>query len=214
MNKDTKFFVGAILSSFVVYLIPLYFGKAWLGLFLLLLLGASFLGVFVKYFNFNVESKVKRFVFSVFALVLVSFHALSFAHDYGRKDYQKKNLIEIRQIIEEGITKSAVQKKLIYVLSQYHLQDEYSLIEMVELILSENLLVDGSFDEHPDQEEPEDAMSYFYQKKEELNTFKVIGVSKVVPGANASFNNYDGQTGQLQIEIVLTEEGVTYEVVN
>ena len=214
MDKEFKFFIIALFCSIVAYLIPLYFGKAWLGLFLLLLVGISFLVGLVKYFSSNREARIERTIFSTFAFVLVFFHALSFTHDYGRRDYQKKVLVEIRQTVEEGITKSMVQKPLIYVLAEYHQQEKYSLIEIADQILSDNLLEDKSFNEVPDQVKPDNAMKYFYEKNKDANTLKVIGVSKVVQGVVDNFKNYDNQTGKLQLEVTLTESGVTYEVVN
>ncbi|MCG8373867.1 MAG: hypothetical protein MI700_10055 [Balneolales bacterium] len=215
MTKEAKLFVAGILISALVYTIPLYFGKAWLGLFLLLLTGIAYLGVLTKYFNIHVESIFARRGFFLYALLLVTFHALAFAYDYGRKDFQKEILLQIRQTIEEGITKSTVQKQLVYVLGQYHLQEENSLVETVEQILSENLGEYGEFIELPDQEpKPDDAMDYFYIKDREGDSFSVIGVSNVLYGASPEFQNYDGQVGRLELRVILSKEGVRYEVVN
>ncbi len=135
MSIESKYLIVVITLSIMGFMIPLYFGKAWLGLFILLLLAMTFLGMLFKLFNLNIKSKYARVGFSAYALLLVAFHALAFAHDYGRRDYQKELLLEIRQTIEEGITKSAVQKELMYVLGEYHKQEENSIIQMAEIFL-------------------------------------------------------------------------------
>lgn len=214
MSIESKYLIVVIPLSIIGFMIPLYFGKAWLGLFILLLLGMIFMGTLVKFANLNIKSKYVRVGFSVYALLLVAFHALAFAHDYGRKDYQKELLLEIRQTIEEGITKNAVQRELIYVLGEYHKQDENSIIELAEDILEDNLIENGEFDEYPELEEPDDAMAYYYNSNKQSGEFLVIGVSKVVPGADPKFKNYDGSTGMMELKLVLKESGVSYEMAN
>jgi len=214
MSIESKYLIMGIFLTIIGFMVPLYFGKAWLGLFILLLIGMVFLGTLVKFANQNIKSKYARVGFSVYALLLVAFHALAFAHDYGQKDYQKELLLEIRQTIEEGITKNAVQRELIYILGEFHKQDENSIIELAEDILVENLNENGEFDDNPGHEKPDDAMSYYYTSKLEAGEFFVIGISKVVPGADPTFKNYNGSTGMLELKLVLGESGVSYEVAN
>lgn len=214
MLKETKYLIGACILSAAGYLIPLYFGFAWLGLFILLLIGASFLGILSRFMSMYAESVWLKRGFSVFALLIVVFHAIAFAHDYGRKDFQKEILLEIRQTIEEGITKAQVQKAMVYVLGQFHEQEDETLVETAKKILAENMMENGRYDEDPENEAPDDATAYYYITDEEADELTIKGVSRVVPGSDADYINYDGSTGMMELDVVLTREGVSYEVVN
>jgi hypothetical protein len=206
--------MGAIVLSTVAYLIPLSFGNAWLGFFFVLVIAVAFLGVLNKFMGKNLDSKAIKTSLSIYLMVLISFQTLVSVHDYARKDSQKEILIEIRQVIEEGITKAQVQKPLLYVLSEYQKQTEGTITELAHQILGEKLEENGRFDTDLDREEEEDEDIYFYEEDQANDVLTVIAVSKVVPGANTEFQNFDGQTGMLEIRVSLSKKGVSYALKN
>lgn len=218
MSKETKLLIGAICASIFAYLIPLYFGKVWLGYFLLIFIGVLYLGSLIRFASLNLRSKSSRYIIMGLAGLLIVFQILAFAHDYSRKDYQKNLLLEIRKIIDSGITKSDVQKELTYVLAKYHKDDRDSIIETARDVIPEKLGEDGvyisDFDIKETDDEEDDNLNYFYEIDEEADELTVIVVADVSRGEEASFENYDGQTGKYEMQFTLSDEGVDYEVRN
>ncbi|WP_421773706.1 hypothetical protein [Gracilimonas sp.] len=226
MEKETKLLIGAILFGAIAFFIPLYFGKAWLALFNVLLIAILFLGRLVSRSKEIFESKAAYRVVYGLVILVVLFNAISFAHDYGRRDFQKNILLEIRKTIDTGITKADVQEKLIYVLGQYHQQNRESVVETFRDLMSDNLGEDGvflaDFDlrkagklkpgsiKHGDS----DQINHFYTIDEEKDEVIVRVVAEVSLGEDPEYQNFDGQTGKFEMMFTLNEEGVRYEVLN
>ncbi len=57
-------------------------------------------------------------------------------------------------------------------------------------------------------------MAYYHKSNKETGEFLVIGVSRVVPGADPEFKNFDGTTGMMELKLILNERGVSYEMAN
>ena len=225
MEKETKLLIGAVVLSAIGFFIPLYLGKIWIALFIALLIGIVFLGRIVSLSRNEFESKTAYRVVYGLVTVVVLFNAIAFAHDYGRKDFQKNILLEIRKTIDTGITKADVQEKLIYVLGQYHQNDRESVVETFRELMPEKLGEDGVYVSDFDlrdtgnlsaklEPDESDNINHFYEIDEEEDEIKVLVVAEVSLGEDPEYQNYDGQTGKFEMMFTLNEEGVSYEVLN
>lgn len=227
MERETKLLIGAILVGGIGFFIPLYFGNAWLALFIVLLVGTIFLGRMVSQSKEDFESKAAYRVVYGLVVLMVLFNAISFAHDYGRKDFQTDLLLEIRKTIDEGVTKADVQEKLVYVLGQYHQNDRESIADTFRELMGDNLGEDGvylaDFDLRKSgklqsidgiNQRESDQINHFYIIDEEKDEVIVRVVAEVSLGEDPEYQNYDGQTGKFEMRFTLNEEGVRYEVLN
>ncbi|MEQ8524945.1 hypothetical protein [Gracilimonas sp.] len=224
MEKETKLLIGAVVLGTIGFFIPLYFGKAWMALFISLLIGIIFLGRMISLSKNVFESKnAYRVVYGLVVLVVL-FNAIAFAHDYGRRDFQKDTLLKIRKTIDTGITKADVQEKLIYVLGQYHQNNRESVVETFRQLMPEKLGEDGVYvsdfdlrntkmgtNLEPDESE---GINHFYEIDEEADEITVMVVGEISLGEDPEYQNYDGQEGKFEMMFILNEEGVSYEVLN
>ena len=227
MEKETKLLIGAMVVSAIGFLIPLYFGKVWLALFIAMITGIIFLGRLLSTAKDDFESKTAYRIVYTLVVLIVFFNALSFAFDYGRRDFQKNLLLEIRKTIDKGITKSDVQEKLIYVLGQYHQNDRESVVETFLDLMKDNLGENGVYLADFDlrkagklksgwglKQSKSDQINHFYTLDEEKDEVRVYAVTDVALGEDTEYQNYDGQTGKFEMMFTLNEEGVSYEVLN
>lgn len=224
MERETKLLFGGIGIAALGFFIPLYFGKIWLGLFIALVIGVIFLGRILSLSENEFESKgAYRIVYGLVVLGVL-FHAIAFAHDYGRKDYQKDLLLEIRKTIDSGGTQADVREKLVYVLGQYHQNDRESMVATFKDVMSEQMGEDGVYLSDFDLRKAagdssmadidEDNLNHFYEIDEEADEVRVIVVADVSIGSDQEYENYDGQIGRFEMMFTLNEEGVSYEVLN
>ena len=224
MERETKLLFGGIGIAALGFFIPLYFGKIWLGLFIALIIGVIFLGRILSLSEKKFESKrAYRITYGLVVLVVL-FHAIAFAHDYGRKDYQKDLLLEIRKTIDSGGTQADVREKLVYVLSQYHQNDRESIVTTFKDMMSKQMGDDGVYlsdfdlrkaaDDSSMADIDEDNLNHFYEIDEEADEVRVIVVADVSIGSDPEYENYDGQIGRFEMIFTLNEEGVSYEVLN
>lgn len=225
MEKEDKLLIGALVLSAIGFFGPLFAGMIWVALFFAMLFGIIFLGRLVSVSKQYFDSKgAYYFVYGLVGLIIL-FHAIAFAHDYGMRDFQKDLLLEIRKTIDTGITKSDVEEKLIYVLGQYYQHDRESVVQTFKDLMSDNLGKDGvylaDFDLtksgklkgkiNPDES---DQINHFYEIDEEKDEVRVYAVTDVSPGEDPEYQNYDGQKGRFEMIFTLNEEGVSYEVLN
>jgi hypothetical protein len=224
MERETKLLFGGIAIAALGFFIPLYFGKIWLGLFIALVIAVIFLGRIVSLSENEFESKgAYRIVYGLIALGVL-FHAIAFAHDYGKRDYQKDLLLEIRKTIDSGGTQADVREKLVYVLSQYHENERESMVTTFKDLMSEQMGEDGIYLSDFDLRKAagdssmadidEDNLNHFYEIDEEADEVRVIVVADVSIGSDPEYENYDGQIGRFEMMFTLNEEGVSYEVLN
>lgn len=220
MEKETKLLIAAVGLSGIGFFSLLYAGLIWEALFCALLFGAIFLGRMVSLSRSYFDSKMTyRGVYGLVVLV-VFFHALSFAHDYSLRDYQKDLLLEIRKTIEVGVLRSDVQNKLTYTLSQYHEKDRESLIGTFKELFPDRVSEDGTYisdfelQERNEKDPESDQYKYFLELNEEKDEITFIGVSEITKGKDPAFKNYDEQMGMSELKLRLNEGGVEYEVVN
>lgn len=224
MERETKLLFGGMVVAALGFFIPLYFGKIWLGLFIALITGVIFLGRILSLSEKEFESKWAYRITYGLVVLGVLFHAIAFAHDYGRKDYQKDLLLEIRKTIDSGATQADVREKLIYVLGQYHQNDRESIVATFKDVMNEQIGEDGNYLSDFDLRKAagdssmadidEDNLNHFYDIDEEADEVRVIVVADVSIGSDPEYNNYDGQVGRYEMMFTLNEEGVSYEVLN
>lgn len=223
MERETKLLIGGIVIAALGFFIPLYFGKIWIALFIALLTGIIFLGRMVSLSKDEFESETTYRVVYGLVILVVLFNAIAFASDYGNRDFQKDLLLEIRKVIDEGVTKADVQEKLVYVLSQYHQNDRESIVATFRELMPEQLGEDGIYvsdhdlriAEYPDdQQKEDDNINHFYEIDEEEDEIRVLVVGEVSLGEDPEYENYDGQKGQFEMIFTLNKEGVRYEVLN
>ncbi len=224
MERETKLLFGGMVVAALGFFIPLYFGKIWLGLFIALITGVIFLGRILSLSEKEFESKWAYRITYGLVVLGVLFHAIAFAHDYGRKDYQKDLLLEIRKTIDSGATQADVREKLIYVLGQYHQNDRESIVATFKDVMNEQIGEDGIYLSDFDLRKAagdssmadidEDNLNHFYDIDEEADEVRVIVVADVSIGSDPEYNNYDGQVGRYEMMFTLNEEGVSYEVLN
>ncbi|MBD3616679.1 MAG: hypothetical protein HUJ22_08900 [Gracilimonas sp.] len=223
MERETKLLIGGIVIAGIGFFVPLYFGKIWIALFIALLTGIIFLGRLVSLSKDEFESKTTYRVVYGLVILVVLFNAIAFANDYGNRDFQKDLLLEIRKVIDEGVTKADVQEKLVYVLSQYHQNDRESIVATFRELMPEQLGDDGVFvSDHDlrtaeyadDQKKEDDNRNHFYEIDEEEDEIRVFVVGEVSLGEDPEYENYDGQKGQFEMIFTLNKEGVHYEVLN
>lgn len=225
MEKETKVLFGAVLLGALAFFIPLYFGMVWLALFNIFVIAFLFLGRLVTWSKDIFESKSAYRIMYGLVGIIVLFNAISFTHDYARKDFQKNTLLEIRKIIDTGVTKADVQEKLVYVLGQYHQYDRESIVDTFRELMPESLGENGVYISDfdltksgklkgnigPDES---DQINHFYEINEEEDEIKVLVVADVSIGQDPEYRNYDGQYGKFEMMFTLNEKGVSYEVLN
>ncbi|MFD2531919.1 hypothetical protein [Gracilimonas halophila] len=165
-----------------------------------------------------------RTIYGLVALIVL-FNAIAFAHHYANKDFQLNTLLEIRKTIDVGTTKADVQEKLVYVLAQYHQNERESVVETFRDYMSEQLGEEGIYisdfdlrksdlEDSSVKQDSEDNINHFYEIDEENDAIRIIVVSEVSLGDDPDYENYDGLLGQFEMEFILNEEGVRYEVLN
>jgi hypothetical protein len=224
MERETKLFFGGIVVGAIGFFVPLYFGKIWLALFVILVVAVIFLGRLLSRSKTEFESKwTYRVVYGALVLIVL-FNAISFAHDYGMRDYQKEILLEIRKTIDSGIIQADVHEKLIYVLGQYHQNDSESMVGTFRDLMPQRLGEEGVYLSDFDLRKAEgdssmtdiedDNINHFYEIDEDADEIKVTVVSNISLGEDPEFENYDGQKGRLEMRFTLNEKGVSYEVLN
>ncbi|MEX2605303.1 MAG: hypothetical protein WD361_13925 [Gracilimonas sp.] len=225
MERETKLLIGGIVIAGIGFFIPLYFGKAWLALFIVLLTGVVFMGRLVSLSEVKFENIwAYRTIYGLVALIVL-FNAIAFAHHYGNRDFQLNTLLEIRKIIDTGVTQADVQEKLVYVLGQYHQNDRESVVKTFRELMFEHLGEDGVYisDFDLSKADPKDSsvnqnsddnINHFYEIDEENDAIRIIVVSEISLGEDPDYENYGGKQGQFEIEFTLNKEGVRYEVLN
>lgn len=222
MSKETKLLIASILVATVTFTIALYFQKIWFALFLALITGVVFMARLVSRSKsvFSTKSSYRFFYGSVFLITI--FFGISFAHDYGLKDFQKNLLLEIRETIETGVTRSDIQKKLIYTLSVYHKEDRESVVQTFKELMPGRLSDNGIYlsdhdireADNTDSDLHEDYQNYFYEIDEEMDQVTFYVVAEIPNGDDLNYKNYDGQTGKFEMMFVLNKGGVNYEILN
>ena len=55
---------------------------------------------------------------------------------------------------------------------------------------------------------------FFYEKDEAEDIVKFIVVANIPPGADPDYENYNGNSGRLEMQFTVSREGVDYEVLN
>lgn len=225
MKNTKRILIALPVIGAIGYLVPLYFGNIWLGLGILLLTATVFIAFLLGDSRQYFESKsAYRFVTGI-VLVLVVFHAIRFSVDYGKRDFQKNLLLEIRKTIEEGIATNEVQGDMFYALRNYHSGEYDSIVSSAKDVFKDRIEADGVFlskfdlRENSDpnyviDEDADDEADLFYEFDEATDEMKVIVVANIPPGENLDFQNYNGNTGRFEMEFTLTKEGVSYEVAN
>ena len=225
MDRETKLLIGGLVIAGIGFFIPLYFGKVWIALFIALLTGVIFMGRLVSLSEDKFESVWSYRTIYGLVVLIVLFNAIAFAHHYANKDFQLNTLLEIRKTIDVGTTKADVQEKLVYVLAQYHQNERESVVETFRDYMSEQLGEEGIYisdfdlrksdlEDSSVKQDSEDNINHFYEIDEENDAIRIIVVSEVSLGDDPDYENYDGLLGQFEMEFILNEEGVRYEVLN
>lgn len=225
MKNTKRILIALPVIGTIGYLVPLYFGNIWLGLGILLLTATMFIAFLLGDSRQYFESKRAYLFFTGIVLVLVVFHAIRFSVDYGKRDFQKNLLLEIRKTLEEGIATNEVQGDMFYALRNYHSGEYDSIVLSAKDVFKDRIEADGvllsKFDlrENSDpnyviDEDADDEADLFYEFDEAADVMKVIVVANIPPGENLDFQNYNGNTGRFEMEFTLTKEGVSYEVAN
>lgn len=225
MERETKLLFGGVIIAALGFFIPIYFGKIWLGLFIAFATGVIFLGRLLSMSEKEFESKSAYRIVYGFVAVIVLFNAIAFAHDYGRKDYQKDVLLEIRKTIETGITQVDIRGKFMYVLGKYHQENRDSIVATFRDLFPEHLGEDGIYlaendlriagkDSLATTRTTDDQINHFYEIDWVKDEIRVIAVSEISLGEDPEYENYDGQKGQFEMRFTLNKEGVGYEVLN
>jgi hypothetical protein len=154
-------------------------------------------------------------------LLIILFNSIIFVRDYGRRNFQVDLLLDIRKTIDEGISRSDVEEKMVYVLGQYREDGGLSIVdtfrELMPGRLDENGVYRADFDVSKDGKmEPDetDNINYFYKIDEAQDELKVIVVTEVSLGEDPGYENYDGGKGQFEMLFTLNKMGVSYEVLN
>ncbi|MAL18979.1 MAG: hypothetical protein CL670_04755 [Balneola sp.] len=217
MEKETKVLLGAVIAAPLAYVIPLSMGNIWLAYFLLLCVVVAFLGSLIMFASDELDSRNYKRIFIGVTCTLIVINMLLFTHDYSRKDYQKSLLLEIRKIIDEGVTKNDVQKDLTHIFARYHSEDRDSIVKTARELIPEKLGENGIYISNFDLEEDtvrDDNTNFFYEIDEEADELSIIVVTDISLGEQPGFENYDGQAGRFEMEFTLNKEGVEYEVRN
>ena len=225
MKNTNKMLIAIPIIGAIGYLVLLYFGKIWIGLGILLLAATMFIALLLGNSRQYFESKSAYQFFTGIVLVLVVFHAIRFSVDYGKRDFHKNLLLEIRKTIEEGIATNEVQGDMFYALRNYHNGEYDSIVLSAKDVFKDRIEADGVFlskfdlRENSDpnyviDEDADDEADLFYEFDEAADVMKVIVVANIPPGENLDFQNYNGNTGRFEMEFTLTKEGVSYEVAN
>ncbi|MEX0722544.1 MAG: hypothetical protein WD053_01635 [Gracilimonas sp.] len=225
MERETKLLIGGIVIAGIGFFIPLYFGKVWIALFIALLTGVIIMGRLVSISEDKFENIWSYRAIYGLVVLIVLFNAIAFAHHYGNRDFQVNTLLEIRKIIDSGVTQADVQEKLVYVLGQYHQKDRESIVETFRELMPDQLGEDGVYisdfdlskadpEDSSANQDSDDQINHFYEVDEDTDEIRVIVVSDISLGEDPEYENYDGQQGQFEMEFILNEEGVRYEVLN
>lgn len=135
--------VSVLIFGVFGYLIPLYFGEVWLGLGILLISATIFIAILLGDSRQYFESKWAYRIITGLTLLLIVFHGLKFSIDYGKRDFQRNLLLEIRKTIEEGIATNEVQVDMFYALRNYHNGDYDSIVSSAKDVFKDRIEADG-----------------------------------------------------------------------
>lgn len=221
MYKETKLLIVSILIATLSFIVALYFQKIWLALFLALITAIIFLTRIVIRSKSEFETKSSyRFFYGLISLMILV-NGVSFVHDYGNRNYQKNLLLDIRKTIDQGITKTDIQEKLIYVLRVYHEEDRESIVETFQELIPERFSENGIYlsdfdisEANRSDSDIDDNLNHFYEIDNERDEIRLYVVADVSVGQDTNYKNYDGQIGQFEMLLVLNQEGVDYEILN
>lgn len=222
MAQENKLLILSTILAVCSFIIALYFEKIWLALFLALIIAVVFMARLLKMSKQSFKTKASYRFFYITIISLTLFHAISFAHDYGMRDYQEELLLDIRKTIDTGITKVEIQQKLIYVLQVYHTEERDSIVDTFFDIMSNNISKNGVYLTDLEVEEnalnsndkTNDNINYFFEVNEQKDEVRFNVVTDISVGEDSNYKNFDGQTGRVEMMFVLNKKGVEYEVLN
>lgn len=195
-------------------------GFEWVALGFLLICAIIFVALLVGKSKAYTLSIGTYRVITLAALLLIVGHALRFAVDYDRRNSQKEILLEIRSTIERGVAKSDIMKKGFYIYRSVEMGEHESIIDASKAIIGDRLLKNNVYLSDFDKSQIEwptsndDDADFFYSINEEEDLLTFIVVANIPPGANPEYENRNGNKGKMEMEFVVSKEGVTYEILN
>lgn len=211
MSKEIRSLIITMVITSVFFLIPLYFGMPWLGVFMALIVAVAYMVNMNEWAKSEIQSETSKKVIGSVIGIMILVQVAFFINDFRKKDFQVTLLLEIREKIERGIILAEAQRSFIPVLENYYSRNEdESIEEIAREFLGDKFREDGTMATIIGKEE-DDEFSRYYHFDKSRDAFVITTVGSVAPGFDPSFENKNGETGKIQVVATLTKGGIDYE---
>ncbi|MFN1835183.1 hypothetical protein AB2B38_007975 [Balneola sp. MJW-20] len=209
MKKDWKLLIAGVLGCIMLYAVPAYFFKYWLGYFM----ATGGAGIFLFFLLRKTEDlKSYRRITTITSITLL--FTLSIALSglmYFKSQNQREINQRVRNIIDSGTIGIQVQNDLLQSL-KIHLDQNLPVDEAFEEHMGDRLNEDGSID--PADPDAYGVKNFFFYYQSSNDEVKLLAVSRISEGRDPGFLNHNGESGLLQYQGSLKSEGVDYERIN
>jgi len=127
--------------------------------------------------------------------------------------YQRELLLRIRTVIGRGVLLHEMPDQLLPVLEEYHNQREKKSMSL-EAIFLQNFPDATVGVNYRTPQWQGDTSRWFIPLRLEEDLIEIIAVDRVGRGKDPDFENAGGFRGRLQERFVLTEKGVSHDILN
>lgn len=215
--KQIWWILGVMAVAAVAFFVPGQSGYLWAPLIsAMAVAGIFFIGLGVYVWRKGRSGFDQVFGIGVLALLalLTIYSGIS---NYRASTRQYDYLMHIRLTIEKGISKAYTQQTLLELLREYHQQpegEETTISDLFNARYNDFVKdIDGQLRFIPEdqQEHSEESPFIFLEQTTSPDSIVLVAQSLRIQGWDSMFNNFNGQTGKMQFQAVLTEGGVSYE---
>jgi len=202
---------GTMLIAAAVFLLAKT-GNIWIVAYITFALAFIFVLISAAYFSKTpITKKVKTITFvSLIFYFLIG--ASTFISANMRTEWQKSQLLKVKNYIVDSQFKIQIHQKLLEVFRSYKLQDENSHKTIGQLFDS-LMYIDSLGLTRTEEIAGKDSAVYYISK---LNDDEVVylALSQKTKGADANFLNFDGRKGRVQVKGILSGKGIEYVTEN
>ncbi|MFH0989657.1 MAG: hypothetical protein V1799_06535 [bacterium] len=212
--------VGIVLVS-IAYFIPADSQELWPNVNLALQIAGLYLLILLIYI---LQKPIRLLHGALMCLIVLVVMGFTFFLTYRFEDqtkWQAERLHKILGVIKEGIRTVEAPKILLKTLEAYHrkqMKQQKNLAETFKTLYPTaesgvNLFTKEYFPDYFWFERTSNPLKIFVQSIEP-GTIVLVAMDQFHEGKNSTFNNYDGQSGRVQVRYTLTEKGITHVTEN
>jgi len=213
MEKEYRLLLTGLSGCGLIYLCFAYMEMTLWGYGVVLCAAGIYLFYLLKITKSRISSQ-KQYTFlaglvGYLFIINLAFGALQIMKAQNQHD----TLTNIREDIDTNVISIEFHKDMLKTLKAYHQQSDKSnsIVDTYVDVMGDKLSKNGTINTIYGKEGKAFNGYYELAGKEKV---EVIAVTEISKGKNPEFDNYDQNSGKIQIEISLTEEGIDYERVN